>query len=127
MKHVKFAAAINCMDGRVQIPVIGWIKTKFAVDYVDVITEPAPNRVIAENKEKPIIDSIKRRVEISIGKHNSKIIVITAHHDCAGNPVDKDKQFDQILSSIKIIESWNFNVPVIGLWINENWEVERVK
>lgn len=34
----KFATAINCMDGRVQIPVIEYIKSKYEVDYVDMIT-----------------------------------------------------------------------------------------
>jgi hypothetical protein len=52
MKKYKFATALNCMDGRVQIPIIEFLKKKFKVDYVDMITEPGIDKILAEeNKE----------------------------------------------------------------------------
>ncbi len=56
-------------------------------------------------------------------KHNSKLIAIVGHHDCAGNPVEKETQLKQILSAIKTVKSWNFEVQIIGLWVDERWEV----
>ena len=41
-----------------------------------MITEPGQIRVLAENTDKPTVESIKRRVEISTGKHGSVHIVI---------------------------------------------------
>lgn len=121
-----FATAINCMDGRVQIPVIEFIKGKYAVDYVDMITEPGPNKILAENDDKMLIKSIKRRVTISVEIHNSKLIAIVGHYDCAGNPADSETQLNHILSSIDTIESWKFAVQIIGLWVDENWHVTHV-
>jgi carbonic anhydrase len=89
MKGV-FATAINCMDGRVQGPVTEWIKKRYSVDFVDVITEPGPNNILARNLEKSSVESIKKRVEISVRKHGSKLVAIVGHHDCAGNPAEKD-------------------------------------
>jgi hypothetical protein len=43
MSSGRFAAAINCMDGRAQLPVIEWLKRECGVDYVDTITEPGPD------------------------------------------------------------------------------------
>ncbi len=126
-KMSKFATAINCMDGRVQIPVIDYIKKNYGVDYVDVITEPGPNKILAENKENGIVESIKRRLEISVNKHNSKIIAIVGHYDCAGNPVEKETHLKQIQSAIQVVKSFGFGVEVIGLWVNEEWTVEEVK
>ena len=40
---MSFCTAINCMDGRVQLPVIRFLQERFKVDYVDVISEPGPN------------------------------------------------------------------------------------
>lgn len=40
-----FATTINCMNGRVQIPVIDYMKSKYGVDYVDMVTEPGPNKI----------------------------------------------------------------------------------
>jgi carbonic anhydrase len=122
-----FATTINCMDGRVQIPVIEYMKSKYGVDYVDMVTEPGPNKILSENRDRTIVESIKKRVEISVMKHNSKLIALVGHHDCAGNPVEKDTQLKQILSAIKTVESWNFEVQIIGLWIDENWEVCEVE
>ena len=47
---MKFCTAVNCMDGRVQLPVISYMMDRFGADCVDVISEPGPNRIIAEGK-----------------------------------------------------------------------------
>lgn len=122
-----FGTAINCMDGRAQIPVIEWLKKIYKIDYVDMITEPGPNKILSENKDGPEGHSIKRRVEISVEKHNSKLIAIAGHHDCAGNPAEKEIQLKQIRSAIKKLKLWKFDVQIIGLWVDENWEVHEVK
>ncbi len=126
MNQRSFATAINCMDGRTQIPVIDYVRKKCGVDYVDMITELGPIRILAENRDKAPLESIKRRVEISIGKHGSEHIAIVGHHDCAGNPVEKETQINLILKSIKIVQSWNFNVGIIGLWVEEKWTAHEV-
>jgi carbonic anhydrase len=127
MSNAKFATAINCMDGRTQTPVNEWIRNKYGVDYVDTITEPGPNKILAENKDKSALESIKNRINISVNKHKSTTIAIVGHHDCAGNPTDQETQKKHTLEAIKTVSSWGFNVNVIGLWVNENWEVSEVK
>jgi len=125
--HGRFATAINCMDGRVQVPANEWIRAKFSVDYVDTITEPGPNKMLAENKDSAAIDSIKQRVAISVNKHGSKYIAVLGHHDCAGNPVDKESQLAHIRLGVKTVNSWGFPVETIGLWVDDNWQVSEVK
>jgi hypothetical protein len=39
---MSFCTAINCMDGRVQLPTITFLKKHFGIEHVDCITE-APN------------------------------------------------------------------------------------
>ncbi len=121
-----FATAINCMDGRVQTPVIEWLKRRYGADYVDMITEPGPERLLVNSKDRTGIESIRRRLEISVNRHNSNLVAVVGHHDCAGNPAGKETQLEQILNAIKTVESWNFKVRVIGLRVNESWEVQEV-
>lgn len=123
MELITFATAINCMDGRVQIPVIEYIKQNYGVDYVDMITEPGPNRILADNDDRTVITSIEKRVLISIDRHKSRLIAMVGHHDCAGNPSDKKTQLAQIISAVNTIKFWNFDAKVIGLWVDENWRV----
>ena len=127
MSQMKFATAINCIDGRTQLPVIAYLKAKCKVDCVDMVTEAGPVKILANCEDHVLLDSIKRRVEISIRKHRSKCIAVVGHFDCAGNPVSKETQIDQILMSIKIVRSWNFKANVLGLWVDENWTVIETK
>ena len=117
MAHGKFGTAINCMDGRVQIPVIEWLKKQYGVDYVDMITEPGPERLLAEDKDRISIESIRKRLEMSVIRHNSNVVAIVGHQDCAGNPADRETQLRQISNAIKTVQSWNLRVQIIGLWV----------
>ena len=123
MANGKFATSISCMDGRIQIPLSDWVKKNYSVDYVDTITEPGVEKKIAENID---VGQIKIKAGISIHKHKSGLIVVSAHHDCAGNPVSKEEHLTQIKKSVGIIESWNFPAKVLGVWVNDQWEIEQV-
>jgi len=121
-----FATAINCTDGRVQLPVIEYVRQKHGVDFVDMITEPGPNRILAENGDHAVIEAIKRRVKISVEKHNSRLVVIVGHHDCAGNPVEEETQREQTRAAVKLVESWGLGATVVGLWVTEHWKVRDI-
>ena len=121
-----FCTAINCMDGRIQLPVISFLKSKFGVDFVDVITFPGPNKVLSDGLDTKTIESLKSCVEISVKKHGSRVVSLSAHHDCAGNPVEKQVQFEQLLASVERVKSWNFNVQLVALWIDKNWEIHEI-
>jgi len=122
----KFAAAVNCMDGRVQEPVIHYLKDHFEVDYVDMITEPGPDKILSEEPEGFKINSIKQRLDISINQHGSNIVLMAGHADCAGNPVDKETHIVQTLNAAARIRKWFPDKEIIPVWINEKWEVEPI-
>lgn len=118
-----FVTAINCIDGRVQEPLICFIKKEFSAKYVDLVTEPGPDRILSKNKQQTIVKSIKNRVLISIEKHNSKTLIIAGHHDCAGNPIADDEHFRQIKKAVQNVDKWNLGISVYGVWIDRNWKV----
>ena len=116
------------MDGRTQLLVLKWVIKNYKIDFPDSITEAGPVKIIAENKNKQLIESIKYRVGISVHKHQSKHIFIVAHHDCAGNPVPKTKQLKQLKKAVKQVKKWGFEVKeVTGLWVGKNWKVKKIK
>ena len=124
---MKFATVINCIDGRTHIPIIKWVRESYDIDYVDMITEPGPDKVLSENTATFTIESIKKKISISIEKHGSKLLFISGHHDCAGNPVDETKHKEQILKSVKNIASWRLSIPVKGIWVDHRWQVSRIE
>jgi hypothetical protein len=114
------------MDGRVQLPVIRFLQNRFNTEYVDSITEPGPNLILSECKNQEMVNSIIKRINISIEKHNSTAIAVVGHYDCAGNPATKDKQIEHIKDSIKLLRA-HFNTPeIIGLWVDESWKVNEI-
>jgi len=121
-----FVTAVNCMDGRVQLPVIEWMKKKYSADYVDMVTEPGPIKHLAENNPS-YVSSVKDRVEISVKKHGSKVVAVVGHYDCAGNPVEKDIQLEQLHRSIELLKTWGLNVILLELWVDEYWNVVQIK
>ncbi len=126
MEGKKFATAISCMDGRVQEPISKYIKEKFKVDYIDTITEPGPNKILAENSPSAKIESIRQRIDISLNKHKSSLIAISGHHDCAGNPTTTENQANQTREAIKTLSKWYPGVKIIGLWVDENWKAGEI-
>ncbi|GAC1316503.1 MAG: hypothetical protein NVSMB2_09430 [Chloroflexota bacterium] len=80
-----FGTAINCIDGRAQLPVIAWIRERMAVDFVDMVTQPGADAFVAEHADEA--DRLVRpRVAVSVAKHGSDLVAIVGHHDCAANP-----------------------------------------
>ncbi|HDP36071.1 MAG TPA: hypothetical protein ENN29_13295 [Candidatus Hydrogenedentes bacterium] len=125
MAEGTFAGAVNCMDGRTQEPVINYLKETLGVDYVDAITEPGPIKLLAENTD-PRVETIKTRCDISLRKHHAVAFAVVSHYDCAGNPVEKEEQMQQLEASIKLLRSWYPEVAIYGLWVDDAWSVTEV-
>ncbi|MCA1012501.1 carbonic anhydrase [Halobacillus halophilus] len=125
MSKREFVTAINCMDGRVQLPVIHWMKEKYDAEYVDMITEAGPTRYLLEGS-KENLEAMQAKVGISCDKHGSDVIAVVGHHDCAGNPVPREEKVDQIKQSVELVQSWGYQAEVIGLYVNNQWEVEFI-
>jgi len=123
---MSFCTAVNCIDGRVQEPVVGFLKGRFGVRYVDMVTEAGPVGILASQQESAKADSIIARVDISVNKHKSVGIAVVAHYDCAGNPVSDDVQIEQINCSVEFIETKYPQAEVIGLWVDDTWKVKEV-
>jgi hypothetical protein len=91
------------MDGRVQLPVIHFLQSRFNAEYVDLITEPGPNAILAADPYGATSRSILARLSISIKAHQSVGIAVVGHHDCAGNPADDDQQQKQTLAAVRFL------------------------
>ena len=117
------ATCLNCMDGRVQLPVLTWIKANFPVDFVDVITEAGMDGVLAKQED---ISEILRSVKVSVSINKSTRLFVVGHYDCRGNPVDETLHRKEITKAVKrLIPLWP-DQQVVGLWVNDRWQVERL-
>jgi hypothetical protein len=121
----RFGTVINCIDGRVQDSVARWLKMNYQLDYIDTITEPGPDKILAEGDEG-VTAGLRRKAEISVQVHKSGLVALAGHYDCAGNPVAKEVHLDQIKRGLEKIRLWQLPVTVIGLWVDECGIIETV-
>jgi len=121
-----FCTVVSCMDGRIQLPVNRYAQERFGVAYVDTITEAGVNKVIAEQSPQTIVESVLKKLSISVNAHRSCGIAIVGHHDCAGNPNPREIQIAHILQAMEFLRQLYPQMEIIGLWVNENWQVEEL-
>lgn len=123
---MSFCTAVTCMDGRIQEPVLRFLKERFGVEYVDLITEAGPNRILAEGVEGPVLESIRERLAISLEQHGSVGVAVVGHHDCAKNPAGRREQARHTAAAAAYLRTLAAGLPVIELWVDENWEVVEI-
>ncbi len=128
MANDRFATVINCLDGQAQEPVSTWLKTYASVDYVDVITTYAPERVLTAGTtaEAASIQSIQDAVRHSMRTHDLRVVAVAGHAGCGSDLVDRAEQVARIQRAIAIVTSWGVNAPVIGIWVDAHGQVEQV-
>ena len=122
---MSFYTAINCMDGRIQEPITNYIKKKYNVLFVDMITGAGPVKILS-NKKTENLESIISCIDISLKKHKSKGIAIVAHYDCAANPIADEEQKKILQKAVIFLENKYINVSVCGLWVDKDRKVENV-
>ncbi|MDA0840868.1 MAG: hypothetical protein O3B01_21195 [Planctomycetota bacterium] len=123
---MSFCTAINCLDGRAQLPVISYLTRRFGVEFVDVVSEAGPAGILACNSESQGSRSIFRRIDISIEAHQSRAIAIVAHHDCAGNPKPATEQIKELRKCVEILRKSYSNLPNIAVWLDADQKAAEI-
>ncbi len=121
-----FATVLNCMDGRVQVPVVLHLLDRFGVDYIDTITEAGMVRYFSDEMESPQTESTLHSILISIEKHGSRQIAIVAHDDCAANPIPNEMQQNQIRVSMRLLKEHFPQCEILGLWVDADFQIQEI-
>ena len=134
-QNERFFTAVGCMDGRVQEVVAEFGRIRFGAEYPDTITEAGlVGKLVQENADQGLIDSIKNKLVISLQKHHSKGIIVHGHQECAASDaVEDEKHKDDIRKSVELIKSLvNASIPVVGVFVKRSkkdpniWEAEEI-
>lgn len=123
---MKFGTLINCSDGRVQYPVMDYLKKSYDIEYFDAANEAGPLLTLTKKTDKCRLISLKEQIRTSLEEHDSKFLALVGHHDCTDNPGDRafqEKQIDEALDYLQ--RAFGRDKTYVGLYVNENWEVEE--
>lgn len=121
-----FAAAVTCIDGRVHEPVIAWVRSRFGVSYVDLLTQPGPDLALCCAAEAQI-GHLREHLGVSTDAHSSRALVIAGHADCAANPVSEEQHRDHLRRALTRARAWAPpEMTVVGVWVDGEGHVDEV-
>ena len=123
---MKFGTVVNCTDGRVQMPVLNYLKTNTDITYFDSANEAGPLRTLTKKSDKCRLITLKEQIRTSLEEHGSRFIALVGHHDCTDNPGNRAFQESQMDESLDYLQrSFGTEITYVGLYVNERWEVEE--
>jgi carbonic anhydrase len=123
---MSFCTVVNCMDGRTQLPVNEFLRKRFGTEYVDTVTEPGPNLILAKQTSATQVLGILNRINVSVHHHGSKAVAVVGHHGCAGNPAPKADQIAHLREAVAFLRGKYPSLTVLALWVDENWAVSEL-
>ena len=148
-----FGGEIGCMDARPKAAVRKFLRDQFGVDAVDQIPYPGMNKFLAETQGSKVsilllpiyiltglifwmmlkkihqivtLLNIRRMIAITVTVHKGRVLAITGHDNCAGNPTTREKQIKHLVAARRYIESLGFEIPIVVLWIRGDWRTVDV-
>lgn len=126
-----FFTSIGCMDGRVQAPIEEYGQKRYGAEYPDTITEAGlVGQLAKKDLSSDLFEAVKKKVLISVEKHNSKGILVHGHQNCAGHPIEDEQHKEDTLTTTAVVRSMvNEDVEVKPLFVVRNgdsWEVTEL-
>ena len=123
---MKFGTLINCIDGRVQYPVMDYLKKSYDIDYFDAANEAGPLLTLTKKTDKCRLISLKEQIRTSLEEHDSTFIALVGHHDCTDYPGDREFQERQMDEALDYLQrAFGKDKTYVGLYVNEHWEVDE--
>jgi hypothetical protein len=124
---MKFGTVINGMDGRVQYPVLDYLKNQFEIDFFDTANEVDPLTILSDRTDKCRLISLKEKITFSIEEHHSRLVAVVGHHDFSGNSNSREKQETQLSDTIDYLRrAYGDDIMFIGHYVTEEYKVEEI-
>lgn len=123
--EITYAAAITCVDGRARQPLTDWIQQNHHVHYVDLISVPEPDVTLIEGAPEAI-EIVRQQIDYVVRTHHPAMLALAGHFDCAGNTISAEDHRMRIRRAVELVKAWRFPVRILGLWLNDQWQVEVV-
>ncbi len=112
----RFAVAVTCIDGRIQAAVADAVRRTSDVEYVDMVTVPGVDGALRE--PGPAREHVRSAVGVSVEAHDSAVVVVAGHTDCAGHPVDDEEHAADVGAAAEWLRGEFPHLTVLGTVID---------
>jgi carbonic anhydrase len=122
----RFAAVINCMDGRIQTRTIDQLMTRFGARHIDNITTTGAVKHL-DGAVDATGEGLLKSVSVSIDAHGTSQVAVVAHADCAGNPVPDAEQKAQLRRALLVLSERFPDLEIIALFFDPRLGFEQIR
>ncbi|HEX6417834.1 MAG TPA: carbonic anhydrase [Acidimicrobiales bacterium] len=121
-----FAAAVTCIDGRVHPPLARWVRERYGVDHVDLLTQPGPDLALCCAADGEVAH-LRDHLGVSARAHRPGVLVVAGHADCAANPVPEAEHRRHLRRALDRARAWAPDgMPVVAVWVDRDGTVAEV-
>jgi hypothetical protein len=113
-----YGTAVNCIDGEIQQPTIEYLKKVWLVDWVDVITAPAPELLLSECSDNTGIRLINENIQASMAHQERRRVAVVAHCDCIFNTAPTQVKRGMLQGAVRHLRESLTDAEVVGVWID---------
>jgi len=106
--------------------VMDYLKKNYDIEFFDAANEAGPLLTLTKKTDKCRLISLKEQIRTSLEEHHSEFIALVGHHDCTDNPGDRAFQEQQMEEALDYLQrGFGKDKTYVGLYVNEDWEVEE--
>ncbi len=110
-----FAVAVTCIDGRFHEALTSWMRPRFDVTHIDLVTAPGVSAALATG-DAGVTEGTLARLRPSLEAHHAAAVVLAAHEDCAGDPSRRREQLaDLTLATARLRARLGDARPIVGV------------
>ena len=120
----RYALCLICIDGRIQQVVRDWVLDTYAVEYLDIISEPGMDAFMARSGP---VDRLLSHVDVSTKRHGSQIAFIVGHDSCSGNDVPADQHKRDLYDALERLQLFRPQLHLVALWVSRQNQVVALK
>jgi len=119
-QQTNYGTVINCIDGDAQLPALRFFNNAWKTDWVDLITEAAPEKLLSEGTDTTAIGHLFRNILESLDGQSEKRLAIVSHATCSCCVASKDAKLEMLRKSGRYLVKQFPDVKVAGIWLDRN-------
>lgn len=116
---MNYGIVINCIDVTNRLPVIEFLKFVWKTEWVVVISDAAPEKVLSERKDTQAIEHIHKTIQASLKNREKVHLAVVSHHGCFINKDGEFEKRDMLHKAVEYLKSKYSEAEVMGIWVDK--------
>lgn len=129
----RIALLLTCADWRLhshEVDLNARVKEICGCDGIDLVSVPGPDGMLHPARSNEWLSAVSQ-IKLLINNHNVQVLVVAAHHRCAGHPVSDTQHDTDVRATVAALKrDTGFSGPIHAIMLTYraelDWGIEPV-